>query len=454
VEASTELAETGQGKPPPQVAPQQRTAILRRLYYALIAGERLTRTALATDARVSGGVVGKVIEDLRWRDMLRTVEAQEPGIRGPKTRYELNADRGRVLAIGFGQDRLGVVVTDLSGEVVTGCDFVDPVRTPGSVERNPTGALERAATEALAMPADLGNEKENLVGVGISLPAPLMNDGRMYAGFMDAWQQRHIDAELRRLLDLPEDCPIVLHNDANLTALRELRRGAARGAAHACVIRWGAGVGAGLILDGHVYLGPTGLAGEIGHLASSPWVHEPQLGKVVELLEVPEGQRTCVRCGQPCLEALISASGLLNHLRAKQDGRPARFNSITEVIDAGLQRDAEAQEALDHGAHLLGHALGPIVSALNLQLVVVDCFGDENAFQLIIDGLRSGLSHRMNPAVYQQLTVKAATAVHMSAILGAADVVVERHLGNWVGRRPLSPPRDEDNATTVAQIAS
>jgi predicted NBD/HSP70 family sugar kinase len=424
----------------------------------LLADELLTRSALGADARLSGGVLGNVIEDLRWRGVLLMPEAPEPGLRGPKTRYQLNADHGRVLVIGFGHDRLGVAVTDLTAEIVDGCDYVDAEPSPGLVEHDPTGSLERAVKHASAL-LDQTHNHVRLVGVGVSLPAPLMRSrrpddaGHLYAGFMDAWQARDLTAELRRLLELPDDCPVVLENDANLTALREHRRGAARGATHALVVKWGAAVGAGLIIDGEVYEGPRGLAGEIGHIKASTWLGDPNPDETLPLFNIPEIERTCPRCDQPCLEALISASGLVKHLAytAKKQKRAARFRTITDVIGEALHGDTEAREALYQAGHLLGHKLGPIVSALNLQRIVLDCFADESAFDLVVDGLRDGLKHRMTPAAFQQVRVRVATTKQKSAILGAAELVLDKHLASWVGRLPVRPPEPENGAQSRTQ---
>jgi len=413
-----------------QVAPQQRKVVVERLYRALVNGELLPRSLLGAETRLSGTVLGDVLRDLEARAVIEPRRATDPGIRGPKRdRYALRPDRGHVLALGFGHDRLGVALTDLSGaHILRHSDYIDPDPQPGRVEGDPTSSLARAIKEANAMLDGLDRERE-LVGVGVSLPAPLMEDSRIYAGFMDAWQSRDIEAELQNGLRLPDWVPVAFDNDANLIARRELRRGAARGATHACVVKWGSGLGAGLIIEGRVYRGPRGLAGEIGHVTTAPAISDPLPEGIMDLLTtLATEDRQCRRCRQMCLEALISTQGLLAYLNAKG----TLFPNIAAAIDAALAGQHHAREAFRQAAHLLGHKLGPIISAMNLQHLVLDCFADPRAYPLVVDGLRQGLEHRMTPAAHQQLTVKAATCGETAAILGAVDLVLDRHLAHWV----------------------
>lgn len=157
-------------------------------------------------------------------------------------------------------------MTDLAGEIFDGGYLTDedergPATRANWVDRDPTRALEKASEFALRLIDETGTDTRRLVGIGISMPAPLMDDDRPYAGFMDAWQSRHVADELRRQLRLPDTLAVESDNDANLTALWECGPGgAARGATHACVIQWGPGLGAGLILKGQLYRGPQGLA--------------------------------------------------------------------------------------------------------------------------------------------------------------------------------------------------
>lgn len=419
---------------PNGVTPVHRQAVVERLHRALLDGELLPRSALSAQTRLSGGILGPVLDDLLARGVVVRTSDNEPRLRGPKTRYALAADSGFVLAIGFGHDRLGVAVTDLAGAFVSGGDLVTPVGEAGWVDQEPTAAIKKAAALARrALGETAATSLHPLVGVGISFPAPLFANGRPYKGFMDKWQPRDVAEEVRDELDIDRAIPIVLANDANLMALREQRQGAAAGEHHVCVVKWGAGIGAGLIIDGQLYRGPRGLAGEIGHIPATSGTGDPAPDETLDLFKVsPPEVRICRRCGEACLESLIGSDGLLRYLRAKRRD----FADVALAISAAQDGDKASAHALRRAAHLLGHKLGPIISTLNLQLLVVDSFASPNAFSLIVDGLREGLRHRMTSAAFEQLTLRPAACGETAPILGAADLVLAHHLGDWVRNLP------------------
>jgi predicted NBD/HSP70 family sugar kinase len=403
--------------------------VIDRLHRALVDGEALPRVALASDTRLSGTVLTRVLDELKDHGLV--AEGTRAGLRGPNRSHFLKPDGGFVLAIGFGHDRLGVALTDLSGELLSEADYVsDPL--PSQIEDDPTGSLAVAAEQANGFIAKfMAGRGADLVGVGVSLPAPLMEDGRLYAGFMDAWQSRNLPDELRRALKLPDSVPVVLGHDANLVAIREHTRGAARDASHACVVKWGSGLTAGLIVDNRLYKGPRGLAGEFAHITTIAGSGDPDPADTLSLLtELDPEERECRRCGEACLEALIRSDGLLAVL-ARRD---SSFPTIGAAIGAAEAGDDTAKGVFAQAGHLLGHKLGPIISTLNLQHLVLDCFTDPRAFLLVADGLADGLRHRMVGAAYQQLTVQPARWGPTAAILGAADLVLQNHLGHWATR--------------------
>jgi predicted NBD/HSP70 family sugar kinase len=403
------------------VTDDQRNTVKNRLRQASISGEHVPRSVLSRDTRLSGAALSRVLKDLYERDVLKPLVSGN-GSGGRSSRpgdHVIDTKQGCVLAFGFGHERLGVAVTDLAGNMLG--PEGDLVEDFGSVDTEPTRALSDAARLGIRAMAGTDTERQKIVGIGVSLPAPLDEQRRLYPGFMDAWQSRYVADELLRRLELGREIPVELENDANLIALREHRRGGARGSTHACVVKWGTGLGAGFIIDGRVYTGPRGLAGEIGHIPTEGIEAAEELTKIVK--------ETCPRCHKPCLESLIAKSGLLTFLRESPDG------DIRDVITSGIDGHEPSRRAFRIAARLLGHKLGPIVSALNLQRVVIDCFSDARAFELIVGGLKTGLEGRMTPSAYHQLTVQAAACGQTAAILGAADRVLDRHLGSWVGRQ-------------------
>jgi glucokinase len=135
-----------------------------------------------------------------------------------------------------------------------------------------------------------------------------------------------------------------VENDANLAALAEQRQGAGRGVANFAYITVSTGIGAGLILDGRLYRGAEGGAGEFGHMVA-----------------VPDGPMCS--CGhRGCLNAIASGDAI---------ARDAGADSAADVARAAAAGDEKSQKVLAFTARYLGIALGGLINLLNLDAVAL-----------------------------------------------------------------------------------
>nr|WP_297175509.1 ROK family protein [uncultured Agathobaculum sp.] len=155
-------------------------------------------------------------------------------------------------------------------------------------------------------------------------------------------------------------CPVQLDNDANCAALGEVTAGAAKGAKNMVMITLGTGVGGGVIIDGRLYTGCNGIAGELGHI-------------VIRQRGEPCG------CGrQGCLEAYASASALVRFAeRALAQGRESILRKqagglnakmICDAVDAG---DALARELFDEYCVNLSCGLANLINIFQPETIVL-----------------------------------------------------------------------------------
>lgn len=167
-------------------------------------------------------------------------------------------------------------------------------------------------------------------------------------------------AYLARQLDLP----VFVINDTKATALGEHRFGGGRNKHHALSINIDWGVGLGIILNGDVFQGASGFAGELGHIQADP-----------------EG--ALCYCGKVgCLDTLTSASALERRVqRAMLSGTASRLSryqsditriTINHVIDAAYQGDTFAIDVLHQTGYQLGKGLSTAISLFNPEIVIVD----------------------------------------------------------------------------------
>jgi glucokinase len=202
-----------------------------------------------------------------------------------------------------------------------------------------------------------------LAGVGVGVPGILdMETGMLrQAPNLPGWEDYPVAEEIERRLGAPVG--VILENDANAAALGESWLGAARDAGSMCMLTLGTGVGGGLVLDGRIWHGMTGMAGELGHINVEP--AGPPCG-----------------CGsRGCLEQFASARAVVRMAReaiamgrAQGLSRAAHENpemSARMVYQLAVQGDRPAQQIFHRVGASLGIVVGGLVNALNLPMYVI-----------------------------------------------------------------------------------
>jgi glucokinase len=177
--------------------------------------------------------------------------------------------------------------------------------------------------------------------IGVAAPGPLDPRRGVVTNppNLPGWR----DVPLADLLGAAVGCPAHLENDANVAALGEFRAGAGRGTTNMVYVTWSSGVGAGLILDGRLFSGSHGAAGEIGHTVLDP-------------------NGPLDRCGQPgCVEAFCGG-----HALADQTGLPA--DALFAAAAAG---DAGAVPVVRRAATYMGWALVNLTNIFDPDMIVM-----------------------------------------------------------------------------------
>lgn len=204
--------------------------------------------------------------------------------------------------------------------------------------------------------------KVELHGIGIGVPGIIdLETGMLYESpNLPGWDHYPVREEIERRLQTK----VVLENDANAAALGEKWLGAARDFPSMCMITLGTGVGGGIVLNGRIWHGMTGMAGELGHITVEP-----------------EGAKC--NCGNNgCIEQYASATAIVRmaheaiatgkapELARAAEGTDKEFNSRV-VYQMAVQGDASAQEIYRKVGRYLGIAVADIINALNLNMYVI-----------------------------------------------------------------------------------
>jgi glucokinase len=154
--------------------------------------------------------------------------------------------------------------------------------------------------------------------------------------------------------------PAILENDANAAAVGELWQGAGRGSDTIICITLGTGVGGGIVLDGEVWRGADGSAGEVGHMAIEPFAGVP-----------------CGCGSRGCLEVYASATAIARMAREELLRYPNsslhKINDVTAqaVYQAGLGGDELALEVFRRMGMYLGVGVANLINLLNPQVIII-----------------------------------------------------------------------------------
>jgi len=177
-----------------------------------------------------------------------------------------------------------------------------------------TAGPERCLTQIVNLITDWlpknGVHLGQILAVGLGVPGPVITETGVVGAppIMPGWDRFPIRDWLEERLK----CPVSLGNDAEFGALGEWAYGAARGECNLAYIKVGTGIGAGLLLDGQVYHGTTGSAGEIGHIT------------------LMENGPLCTCGNHGCLEALAGGRSLVE--RAVTGIEQGRRTTLSEIV--------------------------------------------------------------------------------------------------------------------------
>ncbi|MGW0665241.1 ROK family transcriptional regulator [Streptodolium elevatio] len=203
---------------------------------------------------------------------------------------------------------------------------------------------------------------------------------------------------LRQDLSVVLGVDVAVENDCNVAALAEMDAGAARPYRHFMYLLAHAYVGGGLILDGRIYRGGGGVAGEFGHAVAEP------------------GGKPCWCGGRGCLETLAGEAALVEAAGGGEAGRPV---DVHQVVAAAVAGDARCRAAVASAGAAIGAVVGAVATPLDLECVVVG--GPlAAAGRLLTDAIRARLTLYVGQLHPSALPVLTAELGAEASALGAA----------------------------------
>lgn len=387
------LVSARQGSPGSQAS--LREANRGRIVDAVKQHGGLTQVELAGATGLSAATVSNIVKELVATGALHSTPSTFSGRRALK----VTLPHGLGLAVGVhvSPRHLHVALSDLNAAVLV------ERHMPLARDHRADNELDRIALLITDMveSIDSGLDEVQTIGLAVSAPINRATGVIARAGILRGWDGIEISNSLEKRLRRP----VVIDNSASLAALAEHRWGAARGRSTSITIDCGDGIGAGLMINGALFRGYHGVAGEFGHIP------------------IESGGPLC-RCGnRGCLEAVAGAPAVLESIRDTVG--PLK---LVDLILRAMSGDAACVRAIGDAGRTIGTAAAGLCNVLDPERIVVT--GEfARAGELLLGPLRHALEARILiepdgiPDVVQgQLGSKAAVTGALSFAIDSTDL--------------------------------
>lgn len=323
----------------------------------------------------------------------------------PAVRLEFDSTHAAVLCADLETRHARAAVLDLSGAVLA------EHTAPLLIDEGPDEVLERLGLWFALLLEKTGVAPQRVCGIGLSVPGPVdFPSGQIVQPpIMPGWDRYPVPERMRRAFAehaggpgaAPAQIPVLVENDANLMAYAEQRSGFPDCAAF-LLVKVSTGIGAGVVVDGEMYRGIDGGAGDIGHIRLS------------------EHPGALCRCGSyGCLAAVASGRALAEQLTAA--GIPTASGSgVRDQLSIG---QPDAVRLARTAGREVGEVLATVVTLINPGVLMV---GGDLSGPPFLTGVRELLYQRAMPRTTAYLQVVTPRIGERAGLIGAAAMVVER----------------------------
>lgn len=361
----------------------------------------ISRAELANRMALSRAAMTAIVNDLLDNDVIRETESRNKQSGRPPIILEINPSRGYVVGIDMGATHLSVALADFSARII------DEIEIPFDITQGPKPCLAQAEALLTELLEKNDMRLQQILAIGMGVPGPIASQEGMVIAppIMPGWDGYPIRQDMEGKWKIP----VSLNNDAELGVLGEWAYGAGRGEDHLAFIKVGSGIGAGLLLNGQIYQGATGSAGEIGHLT------------------IDENGPLC-DCGSTgCLEAVAGGKAIARQAREIiASGKRTLLSSMgppeeltaRDVASAARRGDLPSQQIILRAGSYLGIAIAGMVNIFNPRVVVVGG-GVSQIGDLLLQPIRDTVSRRSLAGAAQAVKINTAVLRRRSSIIGA-----------------------------------
>lgn len=378
----------------------------RKILKELCFGNVLSALELSIRIEKSLPLTTRILNELVDEQILKeSGYASSTGGRRPQ-RYSLVAGKMYVVSVAMDQlvTRIGII--DLQN-----CDISHSQKYNLVLSQN-AGSLSTLTKYINEFIKKAGIKKDKILGVGIGMPGFVDVDKGINYSFLD-----HKGESIPNYIEKIIDLPVFIDNDSSIIALTELKLGSAINTKNTMVINLGWGVGLGMIINGKLFRGNNGFAGEFSHIP------------------LFENNKLCA-CGKSgCLETETSLLVVIN--KAKEELNKGRVSSIKKIpsdfeeacntiINAAINGDQMAVEMLLDMAYNLGKGIATLIHIFNPELVVLSGRG-ASAGNMLLAPIQQAINKYCIPRLSAYTKVIISTFSKSAELIGGSALVIENY---------------------------
>ncbi|GAB4581662.1 MAG: ROK family transcriptional regulator [Anaerolineales bacterium] len=382
---------------------------LRLILKMFYENEEMSRADVARATGLTKATVSELVNELIQEGLVSESRYTEAMVGKPALLLHIERNGRHLICVDLANQEFQGAVVNLRGE------FLHTKTLPRD------GKVGQAAIELVYQLVDalMAQADQKILGLAIGTPG-LIDTTRgfvQYAVNMD-WR----DVPLGDWLKARYNVPVHLANDSQLAALAEAQFGDCQPNASLVAIKFGRGIGAGIVMNGQLYQGDGFGAGEIGHL------------------RVAENGLTC-RCGNTgCLETIATSRAVLTRIKEELPAHPASALAalpsaeldLLQVRQACLAGETWVVDIMHQAGRALGKVIGFLIGMLNIQNIILS--GDMTHLgDCWLNTVRQSARESTLTALADATQIKLSCLTQNEVIQGASALLLARELGIYAG---------------------
>ena len=323
--------------------------------------------------------------------------------------YTIKPDTLYILSVAMDQLVTRISIMDMSNHHIAG---IEKVELP--LQKNPA-ALSTLAEKLEEVIRKSGVDKKKIIGAGIGMPGFIDSKKGINYTFLDS-----DDKTITQYLSEKLDIPVYIDNDSSLIALAEFRFGAARNQKNAMVLNIGWGIGLGMVLNGELFRGHNGFAGEFSHI---PIFNN---NKICEC-----GKTGCLETETSLLVVIEKAIDGLKTGRLSGLGKQFPSGLVEQdweaIVNAAIRGDQYVIELLSEAGYNIGRGVAILIHLVNPESVILSGRGTL-AGKVWQAPIQQALNEHCIPRLAANTTISISTLGYDAELIGSAALVMEHQI--------------------------